>query len=102
MLGRATVDDGKDKDEFKIEGADRFRNLRVRAEKRDIEMKDMDVYYEDGSKEDIDVKSVIKAGGQTRALPLKGDSKRIKRVEFSYESKGKHDSKAVVILEGQK
>jgi hypothetical protein len=102
VLGRATVDDGKDKDEFKIEGADRFRNLRVKAQKQDIEMKDMDVYYEDGGKEDIEVKSVIKAGSQTRPLPLKGDSKRIKRVEFSYASKGKNDNKAVVILEGQK
>jgi hypothetical protein len=102
VLGRATVDDGKDKDEFKIEGADRFRNLRVKAQKQDIEMKDMDVYYEDGGKEDIEVKETIKAGGQTRPLQLKGDSKRIKRVEFSYSAKGKGDAKGIIILEGQK
>jgi hypothetical protein len=101
VIGRATVDDGKDKDEFKIEGADRFRNLRVKAQKQDIEMKDMDVYYEDGSKDDVEVKSTIKAGGQSRPLSIDG-GKRIKRVEFSYSSEGKGDNKAIVILEGQK
>jgi hypothetical protein len=101
-LGRASVDEGKDKDEFKIEGSDRFRRLRVKAEKADIEMKEMKVYYEDGENEELDVKSVIKAGGSTRPLELRGNSKRIRKVTFNYSSKSRKDNKAMVILEGQK
>jgi hypothetical protein len=97
------VDFGKDKDEFKIEGADRFRRLRVQAKGSDIEMKDMDVYYEDGQHEDIEVRSTIREGQSSRPLDLKGNSKRIDKVKFSYESKAsRRDTKAMVILEGQK
>ena len=103
VIGRATVDFGNDKDEFKVEGADRFRKLRIKAERAEIRMKDMDVYYEDGEHEDIDVRETIKAGQHSRAIDLRGNSKRIKTVKFKYETEvSRKGVKAVVILEGQK
>ena len=102
-IGRATVDEGKDKDVFKIEdGPNRFRHLRVKAEKADIEVKHMWVFYEDGDKEELEVKSKIKAGSSSKSLDLKGTEKKIKKVEFTYSSSSKKDKKAIAILEGQK
>jgi hypothetical protein len=103
VLGRATVDDGGDKDEFKIEGADRFRKLRVSAQGGDISMKDMDVEFDGGGKQDIDVRSTIKAGQSSRSLDLDNNGKGIKKVKFNYEAdKNRRGQKTVVILEGQK
>lgn len=103
VLGRATVDDGGDKDEFKIEGADRFRKLRVSAQGGDINMKDMDVEFEGGGKQDIDIRSTIKGGQSSRPLDLEGSGKSIKKVKFNYEAdKNRKGQKTVVILEGQK
>ena len=103
VLGRATVDEGGDKDEFKIEGADRFRKLRVSAQGGDINMKDMDVEYDGGGKQDIDIRSTIRAGQSSRPLDLDNNGKGIKKVKFNYESdKNRKGTKTVVILEGQK
>ena len=97
------MDDGGDKDEFKIEGADRFRKLRVSAQGGDINMKDMDVEFDGGGKQDIDIRSTIKAGQSSRPLDLEGNGKSIKKVKFNYESdKNRKGQKTVVILEGQK
>jgi hypothetical protein len=103
VLGRATVDQGGDKDEFKIEGADRFRALRVSAQGGVIHMKDMDVEYDGGGKQDISIRSTIKAGQSSHPLDLDNNGKGIKKVKFNYEAdKNRKGQKVVVVLEGQK
>ena len=89
--------------ESDVTGADSFRRLRVHAVDAGIDMRDMDVIYENGGHEDIQVRSTIQRGESTRPLDLQGGSRRLERVEFSYRSlPNMRGRKAKMVLEGQK
>jgi hypothetical protein len=42
------------------------------------------VYYSNGTSEEIEVRDRIPAGGQTRAIDLRGGDRAIRSVEFFY------------------
>jgi hypothetical protein len=103
VLATAVVDLDRERDEFRVTGADSFRRLRVHAVDAGIDMRDMDVIYENGGHEDIQVRSTIQRGESTRPLDLQGGSRRLERVEFSYRSlPNMRGRKAKMVLEGQK
>ncbi len=62
----------------------------------------MVVLYDDGAPENIEVKDEISKDGESRAIDLKGGKRKLKSVEFWFETKGLLNGKAEVILYGSK
>ena len=60
------------------------------------------VVYGAGTSDDLELRDVIPAGGQSRALDLRGANRFIKRVEFTYEAKSLGRRGAVVELYGRR
>ena len=64
-------------------------------------MNDLKVVYGNGVPDDIQVRSEIRDGGQTRPLDLKGRGERvIDRIEMTYRAKPNFKGSAKVCVEG--
>ena len=63
----------------------------------------MSVVFENDEHQDIQVRSVVERGGESRVIDLKGNTRRIKRVAFVYKTiPGFNFEKAEVTLWGEK
>jgi len=102
-IGTATVGFKADRDVVVLTGADAFRKLKFKVKDATIEILDIDVIFENEGHQDIDVRSVIERGGESRVIDLKGNTRRIKRVAFVYRTiPGNNFEKAEVTLWGEK
>jgi hypothetical protein len=92
---------GADRDSIRVgrrEG--RFKAIRLQAKGNDVEMLDLKVIYANGAPDDIQVRSMIRQGTQTRPLDLRGRDRAIDRVEMVYRKPLNFRGKAVVCVEG--
>lgn len=103
-LGRVKAGHNGDHDRIEIIGKhDTFRRIKIRVENSPLKLKKMVVLYDgDGAPENIDIKDELPKGGESRAIDLKGGKRKLKSVEFWFETKGFLNGKAEVILYGDK
>lgn len=84
-LGQANVDGQRDHDTIMIGREDgRFSSLQLRVENAPITFQRVIVHYSNGTSEEIQLRNRIPAGGQTRAIDLRGGDRAIQSVEFWY------------------
>jgi hypothetical protein len=102
-LGRVKAGHNGDHDRIEVNGPhDAYRRLKFRVENSPLNMSKMVVVYEDGAPENIDVRNDIPKGGESRSIDLKGGKRKLKSVEFWFDTKGVLNGKAEVILYGTK
>jgi hypothetical protein len=88
-LGQANVDGNVDRDRISVgRGRGRFQRLQIRVERAPIEFQRVIVHYANGRSEEVEIRQRIRAGGQTRAIDLRGDDRNIDSVEFLYSRGG--------------
>jgi hypothetical protein len=101
---------GEVKADFKMEdqaisvlGNDRFKSILLKVTDAPINIENITVVFESGESQDVNVKSELKAGSETRQIDLKGGSQEIKQVKFTYKTlPNQQDEKAQVELYGLK
>jgi hypothetical protein len=100
-LGCQRVGFGVDRDVIRV-GAQRggFRAIRLKVAGNAINMLDLKVVYANGAPDDIPVRAVIPAGGQTGPLDLRGRERAIARIEMIYRSLPNLRGEATVCVEG--
>lgn len=88
-----------DRDEVLVTGADHFKAIRLKVTDAPVEITDLTVVFENGQKQDIQVRNLIKAGDQTRVIDLEGQNRAIKKIVIMYKSAptGDHDKARVEI-----
>ena len=102
QLGCQKVGFIRDRDTIQVgrrEG--RFTALRLRVSGNDIFLQDLTVVYGNGSPDRLQVRSDIRAGGQSRAIDLKGAGRAIQRIELAYRSRPNFKGQATVCVEGR-
>src|SRR5262245_25054148 len=85
FLGQTTVDGFRDRDTIVIgrsEGA--FHSIQLRVFGAPVEFQRVVVRYANGANEEVEVRDYIPAGGQTRAIDLRGNGRVISSIEFLY------------------
>jgi Protein of unknown function (DUF2541) len=88
-LGQANVDGRVDRDRISVgRGRGRFQRIQIRVDRAPIEFHRVIVHYANGRSEEVNVRQRIPAGGQTRAIDLRGDDRNIDSVEFFYARGG--------------
>ena len=85
-IGETTANFKTDRDELIVLGADKFKSIKIKVTDAPIHISNLEVYYESGDKEDIILKSDFKAGGESRVVDLKGNSRDLKKVVFVYNT----------------
>lgn len=86
-LGQSNVDGARDHDNIRVNSREAFRAIQLRVQGGEIEFQRVVVHFENGADSDVEFRDRIRAGGQTRAIDLPGDKRRIDSVEIWY-SKG--------------
>ncbi len=101
-LGQKKVDFRLDKDEIKVtivQGL--FTAIKLKVKDGPINLHKCVVHFKNGTKQNVNIRKNIPAGGETRVIQLDGAGKRvIKKVVLLYDSKRPRD-KATVALWGK-
>jgi hypothetical protein len=85
-LGCGSVGASPDRDSIRVgrrEG--RFSAIQLRVRGNRVNIIDLKVIYDRGPPDDIRVRSLIRDGGETRALDLRGERRVIDRVDLTYK-----------------
>lgn len=104
LLGSVSAGHNGDHDVIHVDGPhDSFRKLKFRVTKSPLNMQRMVVTYDDkGAPENIDVRNEIPKDGESRVIDLKGGKRKLRSVEFWFDTKGILNGKAEVTLFGMK
>jgi hypothetical protein len=79
----------------------RFKAIRLAVSGNKVHIMDLKVVYANGQPDDIPVRSEIRAGGETRALDLKGERRAIRQVDMVYRSQPNFKGQAKVCVFGE-
>lgn len=82
-VGYAQVQ-GRDRDTIRVPGTARYRQLRVCVFNGPIRMRDLDVRYRNGGRQDIAVRQLMRAGSCTRNIDLAGNRRDVTAVRLRY------------------
>lgn len=101
-LGDKHVDGHSDHDKISIGGSEgRFRQLQIRVREAAVDFQRVVVHFGNGEDEELRFREVIRAGGQTQPLDLRGYDRVIKSVEFWYEKAHWGERRPTVELYGR-
>lgn len=104
VLGMVSANHSADHDVIYVKGPyDYFRRLKFKVTDAPLRMTRMVVRYDDGGlPENIQTLIDIPKGGESRTIDLKGGKRKLKSIEFWYDTKGVFNGKADVTLFGIK
>jgi hypothetical protein len=83
-LGQSNVDGRRDHDNIRVNARGAFRAIQLRVQGGAIEFQRVVVHFENGAASEVEIRDRIPAGGQTRAIDLPGNNRRIDSVEVWY------------------
>lgn len=103
ILGTVSAAHTADHDKIVVAGPyDYFRRLKFKVTDAPLNMIRMVVTYDDGLPEKIDIRFDIPQGGESRVIDLKGGRRKLRSVEFWYDTKGFLKGRADLTLFGMK
>lgn len=103
VLGTLHAQHTADHDRLEVNGPhDYFRKLKFKVTDSPVNIQRMVVRYDDGAPENINTRYEIPKGGESRVIDLKGGKRKLKSIEFWYETKGFLNGKADVTVFGMK
>lgn len=85
-IGETTVDFRSDKDVIYVVGADKFKSLFIKVTDAPLHMEDAEIYFDNGNKQDIQVRTNFKAGTKSQIVDLDGGERNLKKVVFKYQT----------------
>jgi hypothetical protein len=101
-LGQTTVDGQRDFDRIGIGRSEgRFQSLQLRVSGAPIEFQRVVVHYANGTSETLEFRDRIPAGGQTRAIDLRGGDRVISSVDFNFSKANWRSARPKVSLYGR-
>jgi Protein of unknown function (DUF2541) len=99
LLGQRVVNLRVDHDEILVTGFEgSFDKVKLKVLRGGIEFLDMKIHYANGGVEDVALRQLIPAGGETRVIDLRANNRVIRKVTFWYKSPGR---RAVVQVWGE-
>jgi len=87
-IGEAKVDFKRDRDEIVVLGADKFKSIKLVVVNSPIDLKDLEIHYETGNKQDVNINKSLKAADESGVIDLEnGGQRSIKKIVFVYKTK---------------
>jgi hypothetical protein len=94
-VGFTTVD-GRDSDTIDLPGVTRQRSIRLCAINQPLGLRDFDIRFANGARQDVDTRAVLRAGSCTRAVDLRGDRRDIAQVRLRYDTIRRSSQRPIV------
>jgi len=102
-IGETSASFKKQNESIAVLGADEFTALKLRVKDAPLNIERLQVFYESGDMEEIDVKDKLEANGESDVITLKHPDRDIQKVAFTYNTEANADGeKAEVELYGLK
>lgn len=102
-LGARTVNFRVDRDAIRVGRAKgRFRRIRLLVRHNAVNFLDLKVVFGNGQVQDVRIRRVIPAGGQTRVIDLAGGRRFIRSIRMVYRSRPGFRGRAVVQVWGRR
>lgn len=87
FLGSRMVNDRLDRDEIDVTASKGdFKAIKLTVKRRPVHFLDVKVHFGSGGTQDVEIRQVIPAGGETRVIDLRGGDRFVKKVVFWYEA----------------
>lgn len=102
FIGDKIVAFGPDRDVLFVTGNDAFRQIKIKVTGAPLHIVDMDVYFENGEKQNVELKNRFRQGQESRVIDFPGGERRIKKIEFLYSTVGVAKGKARVAVWGKR
>jgi len=103
ILGTMQATHNGDHDALEITGPhDSYRKLKIKVRNSPVNIQRMVVRYEDGKPEEINTRNEIPKDGESRVIDLQGGKRRLKAIDFWYDTKGFLNGKAELTILGMK
>ena len=103
LIGTAEAGFNADHDTIVVSGFDDFRRIKFKVTGADLTMDRLIVTYESGQPQTIPVRQSIKENEESRQIDLPGNQRRrIRRIDFFYDTKGIFKGHAKVTMFGMK
>ena len=77
--------DGRDSDTINLPGVTRQRAVRLCAMNQPLRLRDFDIRFANGGRQDAATRAVLPAGRCTRAIDLRGNRRDIASIRLRYE-----------------
>ena len=77
--------DGRDSDTIYVPGRTRQSAVRLCAINQPLHLRDFDIRFANGRRQDVDTRAVLRAGTCTRAVDLRGNRRDIASIRLRYE-----------------
>lgn len=102
-IGQTTASFKSENESIEVLGADEFSAIKLKVTDAPLHIERLQVFYESGDMEEINVRSNIKPEGETRVIKLKHPDRDISKVAFTYKTSANAEGeKADVELYGMK
>lgn len=103
LLGTVHAKHTADHDALNVPGPhDYYRKIKFKVTDSPVNIQRLVVRYDDGAPENINTRVDIPKGGESRVIDLKGGKRKLKSIEFWYDTKGFLNGKADVTVFGMK
>jgi hypothetical protein len=77
--------DGRDNDRINLPGITRQRAVRLCAMNAPLRLRDFDIRFANGGRQDVNTRAILPAGRCTRAVDLRGNRRDIESIRLRYE-----------------
>ena len=77
--------DGRDSDTIRLPGITRQRAIRLCAMNQPLHLRDFDIRFANGRRQDVNTRAVLRAGTCTRSVDLRGNRRDIASIRLRYE-----------------
>lgn len=102
-IGETTASFKEQSESIVVWGADEFSAIKLKVNDAPLTIDRLQVFYESGTMEDIEVKREVQQGGETKTISLKQPDGEIQKVAFTYHTSPNYQGeKANVELYGLK
>jgi hypothetical protein len=85
-IGQTTASFKMQNESISILGADEFTALRIKVTEAGLQLERMQVFYESGDMEEIELKDHFASGTESRIIKLKHPDRDIQKVAFTYRT----------------
>jgi hypothetical protein len=103
LIGTVQANYAADHDSIVVQGPyDNFRRLKIKVTDAPLNLQRMQVSYDNGGTEKIDVRQQIARGGESRVIDLPGESRSLRRIDFWYDTRGSGQGRAKLSVFGMK
>lgn len=102
-LGTVHAKHSGDQDALQVTGPhDYYRKIKLKVTDAPVNIHKLVVRYDDGAPENIDIRQEIPKNGESRIIDLRGGRRKLKSIEFWYDTKGILNGTSDVTVFGMK